>query len=251
MASLVTRPRSGLSPPVRGSRPWSPVTHSGLSPPVRGSRIAETDRRGADRRSIPARAGEPVPGLRPASWSTTVYPRPCGGALELGRRIVVGRGSIPARAGEPSGLLGVTREVYPRPCGGAQIVAPPDDDAPGLSPPVRGSLAVPVGEPAARGSIPARAGEPSPRRVRHGGYGSIPARAGEPSLCCGTPADSWSGSIPARAGEPVPRIRSWPISKNGLSPPVRGSREWPRRVVGLSPPVRGSPATPTVPRSAG
>ena len=155
--------------------------HDGLSPPVRGSRMLETDYK-QYRRSIPARAGEPVPGLRPASKSA-VYPRPCGGALYKFRRIVGNVGlsppvrgsrassavsrpwerSIPARAGEPrsSRRRTMMHRVYPRPCGGAspfQLENPPPA---GLSPPVRGSRRQDESVTILSGSIPARAGEPS------------------------------------------------------------------------------------------
>ncbi len=72
-------------------------------------------------------------------------------------------GSIPAGAGEPSsGMKSAEYKwVYPRGCGGAGDGAPTTRMATGLSPRVRGSLAVmePIGN--RPGSIPAGAGEPS------------------------------------------------------------------------------------------
>ena len=156
--------RQGLSPPVRGSRAdhravaghrvvyprpcggapadWTalPLTE-GLSPPVRGSRHRLV-RCCRWRRSIPARAGEPLPSsrTRPEPW---VYPRPCGGAQVWAAVGELSRGlsppvrgsrsrqtvllqvqrSIPARAGEPrwKGAARWPRRVYPRPCGGARL----------------------------------------------------------------------------------------------------------------------------------
>ena len=137
-------------------------------------------------------------------------------------------------------------------------------DAPGLSPPVRGSRTGRLVLPGLRGSIPARAGEPGRRRSGHaprvvyprpcGGArgwtcGSLPISGlsppvrGSPS-CEGAKARG-SRSIPARAGEPwasraaIPRCRVYPRpcggaayrrykqhNRNGLSPPVRGSHKW-------------------------
>ena len=94
--------------------------------------------------SIPARAGEPhdVPC---GDDQAEVYPRPCGGAADVGGnhnsddglsppvrgslprgdRERFKRRSIPARAGEPDHgvLLSVAIPVYPRPCGGATFLA--------------------------------------------------------------------------------------------------------------------------------
>ena len=136
------------------------VLCTGLSPPVRGSRPAIPGRV-VDPGSIPARAGEPMHKAQGLNISG-VYPRPCGGADHLStlRVDVAGlsppvRGSrpavphsflaarsIPARAGEPWCLAtcrSLTKRsiparagepacwswsstwpgVYPRPCGGA------------------------------------------------------------------------------------------------------------------------------------
>ena len=92
----------------------------GLSPPVRGSPVNGLSDTGI-LRSIPARAGEPIPG----DWicSLTV--------------------------------------VYPRPCGGAAAVDSTHTLNEGLSPPVRGSPGLQHHLGALVGSIPARAGEPA------------------------------------------------------------------------------------------
>ena len=92
----------------------------GLSPPVRGSRWLN-DSKPRSAWSIPARAGEPL------ITDDNVYP---------------GR-------------------VYPRPCGGAMQIGGMDYQTSGLSPPVRGSPRSVIGIGQLTGSIPARAGEPS------------------------------------------------------------------------------------------
>ena len=71
------------------------------------------------RRSIPARAGEPivVEHVRSPTEVIKVYPRACGGTFDSSIK-----GSIPARAGEPHAPKGEARhrriQVYPRACGG-------------------------------------------------------------------------------------------------------------------------------------
>ena len=172
--------------------------------------------------SIPARAGEPIPPAQ-QSLNLEVYPRPCGGApygygasqwqrglsppvrgslrLSQSRRAVCR--SIPARAGEPSWRSpgNGTSQVYPRPCGGAAARAHIAGHGAGLSPPVRGSLHLPVAGDLWLGSIPARAGEPAPIR-KHGTLLPVYPRP------CGGAFDT------PETAEPM----------KGLSPPVRGSR---------------------------
>ena len=111
---------------------------SGLSPRVRGNHYAGVYY-AAQRRSIPACAGEPDPGTGLAA-ARTVYPRVCGGTLSnwpttpsargLSPRVRGNRvgnpeqpdelGSIPACAGEPPAAARrqPCRPVYPRVCGG-------------------------------------------------------------------------------------------------------------------------------------
>ena len=120
--------------------PYLGITGRGLSPRVRGNRYPRSrlPRRGG---SIPARAGEPG-GRRNFAWSTSVYPRACGGTRvytvnafgnvglsprvrgnhgggPMGTRL---HGSIPARAGEPWDGTTYTpgTGVYPRACGGTR-----------------------------------------------------------------------------------------------------------------------------------
>ncbi len=172
----------------------------GLSPRVRGNLAAEANEWLA-RRSIPARAGEPLE-ARISSVADKVYPRACGG----------------------------TRADFKCRC----ILA-------GLSPRVRGNRVWGNALVEIERSIPARAGNRRQTISRTSARGSIPARAGEPQrrlrltcppgvyprACGGTYASEWaveqemglsprvrgnrrlsaafylkSGSIPARAGEP-------------------------------------------------
>ena len=234
----------------------------GLSPHVRGSRRPRDDRRGR----------------------TGVYPRMCGGASPLPRLILqvmglsphvrgslrarlraqsVG-GSIPACAGEPKRppRLTDTLKVYPRMCGGARRRMDRFRQVTGLSPHVRGSLALLRDRRAPQGSIPACAGEP-PVSTRS----AWPVRV-YPRMCGGAmSATSASlrfrglsphvrgsqldelitrrlcGSIPACAGEPgawMPLMRSHRVYPRMCGGASSGwhivSHRW-----GLSPHVRGSP----------
>ncbi len=133
--------RSGLSPRVRGNRPWVPKCR-------------------VSRRSIPARAGEPVRVLKITKCSG-VYPRACGGTIRTAAALATGQGlsprvrgnrtterlragqmgSIPARAGEPTGAARshAAGRVYPRACGGTSSRSVPPRRFLGLSPRVRGN----------------------------------------------------------------------------------------------------------------
>ena len=113
----------------------------GLSPRVRGNRPGVVHE-SADRRSIPACAGEPRGGGQPDAPGE-VYPRVCGGTVlrRIPHRVAAGlsprvRGnptrtlrvafapwSIPACAGEPSvgTCSSMSRTVYPRVCGGTAV----------------------------------------------------------------------------------------------------------------------------------
>ena len=158
------------------------VSAQGLSPRVRGNPAASwTD--GTGDRSIPACAGEPMPGRaqKTARW---VYPRVCGGTEypyllidqdwglsprvrgnQTSRRGTCAcRRSIPACAGEPANpfFRFSQAQVYPRVCGGTDEWQNMTAAGVGLSPRVRGN------HPNCRiatkllGSIPACAGEPIP-----------------------------------------------------------------------------------------
>ena len=224
------------------SRPSAPRPRSGLSPRVRGNR-RNGPRVSAYSRSIPACAGEPVDfGL--AVDFAGVYPRVCGGtiyntpfgerALGLSPRVRGNRcrrartntlgGSIPACAGEPlmslSALMPAT--VYPRVCGGTGAWCAVWPPGAGLSPRVRGNRSATTPRHAHKRSIPACAGEPrSPSlrsricgvypRVCGGtvGGGCVPYSLGglSPRVRGNLPmrvsAARVSGSIPACAGEPL------------------------------------------------
>ena len=133
--------------------------------------------------SIPARAGQPLPGMARSS-STSVYPRACGATAERrGTKLpqpglsprVRGNphftlrsrpdtGSIPARAGQPQRIPPIVlgRRVYPRACGATIIEEHKDGALHGLSPRVRGNPAGSWAGAGVGGSIPARAGQPRP-----------------------------------------------------------------------------------------
>ena len=236
----------GVYPRACGGTEWSrrqSRATRGLSPRVRGNLVAAADGQ-QRRRSIPARAGEPLPKRLPGQ-SPRVYPRACGGTQHVaGRQLRVEGlsprvrgnpparlntyrmgGSIPARAGEPN-LCSVEPHypgVYPRACGGTETSQPLNSRATGLSPRVRGNPMATSWNLLGLRSIPARAGEPVPFVT--------PATATEvyPRACGGTDDATWrdidsqglsprvrgnltittitvarAGSIPARAGEPVP-----------------------------------------------
>ncbi len=171
--------------------------------------------------SIPACAGEPRSTPR-RRHITQVYPRVCGGALQIAssgrRRTGLSprvRGSlmgvwtisgilrsIPACAGEPEASTWhlSAGEVYPRVCGGANPSAQAKEPSAGLSPRVRGSRPPPDEWRPRRGSIPACAGEPRESR------GTTPPGRVYPRVCGGAMKSTLS---------------AWTIC--GLSPRVRGS----------------------------
>ena len=206
-----------------GTAGWTTTSRLvlGLSPRVRGNRRFHR-RAGSLVRSIPACAGEPAP---TAPWpdECRVYPRVCGGTLQLHqrRRLVCGlsprvrgnrsrtgqkRGrirSIPACAGEPTDDPPHTSAfaVYPRVCGGTWFSLVVSLVVSGLSPRVRGNQRTRRSWTGRRGSIPACAGEPPAPSARS------PTPTVYPRVCGGT-------SCSARIANPVV----------GLSPRVRGNQ---------------------------
>ena len=154
-------------------------------------------------RSIPACAGEPL--FRPLLLTLEIW-------------------SIPACAGEPYRAAQNRRKqwVYPRVCGGTNYANGGGVWSPGLSPRVRGNLAVKGGRYLYRRSIPACAGEPCcrcdvrcPQRVYPRVCGGTPPitvllcrRVGLPRVCGGTGLE-WSGA--ARRGGLSPRVRGNPL----------------------------------------
>ena len=175
----------------------------GLSPRVRGNQ-GFCRRERADKRSIPACAGEPRSHYR-RNHVHPVYPRVCGGTtLTMSEISAMTRppGSIPACAGEPGRPFPpvLLREVYPRVCGGTNGMKERSGCFRGLSPRVRGN---PVKDLAPKGrdrSIPACAGEPVALVILN------PSGLVYPRVCGGT--------VSATATR---------FSIAGLSPRVRGN----------------------------
>ena len=219
------------------------LREDGLSPRVRGNRANAIVHR-AERRSIPACAGEPPRGTRRQS-RRRVYPRVCGGTpapppgqpgryglsprvrgnLPVRCRVEPRHRSIPACAGEPFSLFPFSHllKVYPRVCGGTAAPKAARRWFDGLSPRVRGNPVRRWRCGSCGGSIPACAGEPffellCPARlpVYPRVCGGTPGRRSRMMVWGGlsprvrgnptpTPAPAWrSGSIPACAGEPIP-----------------------------------------------
>ena len=193
----------------------------GLSPRVRGN-LGKSSQPSADKRSIPACAGEP-PGLMAWVWSGGVYPRVCGGtalpqhagggARGLSPRVrgnpftaksrPVIYGSIPACAGEPVfwGRPSIMRRVYPRVCGGTRFSSRVFSCLSGLSPRVRGNPPPRPRRLYAHRSIPACAGEPQGARPPPYPYQVYPR------VCGGTSA---SGKLRSAASGLSPRVRGNP-----------------------------------------
>ena len=258
------------------------VPRQGASPRVRGNRLQDFWR-GISGRCIPARAGEP-PGRGSPGRRRRVHPRACGGTSAgrpaattpmgasprvRGNRFRRGagaprRGCIPARAGEPGSprVRSASRRVHPRACGGTWFRVTVACGLRGASPRVRGNrlAGVAVGPP--DGCIPARAGEPPQLGHQHlvprvhpracggttswrvsvcGTLGASPRVRGNPGRPVGR--GRAGGCIPARAGEPTaasdqdalnqvhPRacggttsIKTFNATRTGASPRVRGNR---------------------------
>ena len=189
------------------------------------------------------------------------------------------RNLIPAGAGKPAPSVTSpsTSTVYPRGCGEAASGGSHTHADTGLSPRVRGSLAVARINGPEEGSIPAGAGKPGrglagswrgrvyPRGCGEASYSNCPwySKTGLSPRVRGSlrhllPRRTGRGSIPAGAGKPrcpmTPPCsrRVYPrgcgearntlllvVYHSGLSPRVRGS---PRRVSGAADRVRSIPA---------
>ena len=173
-ASADTRARSGLSPPVRGSRTFDAMTLSG-----KPTWVYPRPCGGAAARKctlwLPVRA---------------VYPRPCGGAKScrsgFDQAPAVGL-SPPVRGSLPLDSLttnGSARGLSPPVRGSLPGAGRTGSGGGGLSPPVRGSRRLSTAQLFVlyKRSIPARAGEPMCGWHPHLAVRqrSIPARAGEP-----------------------------------------------------------------------
>ena len=217
----------------------------GPSPRVRGSH-RPLRRRAPARGSIPACAGKPARGVRPASV-TRVHPRVCGEALMpaihprdprgpsprvRGSPVVAvafsgSAGSIPACAGKPRrwGAAVARQGVHPRVCGEALGNPSVRLNVAGPSPRVRGSLLTVCAKPRCPGSIPACAGKPDD----------------------GAPRCRDSRVHPRVCGE-APASRSAWMPGPGPSPRVRGSLSLPelhRRILGSIPACAGKPTFST------
>ena len=178
-------------------------------------------------RSIPARAGEPLPCAAAMAWRQ-VYPRSRGGTgaapgddllvqglsplargNRLGRRqLGVQHRSIPARAGEPleAHLPRLQPKVYPRSRGGTRVRKALRGLSAGLSPLARGNRCLRHHRRSAHRSIPARAGEPARKASRSPTIKVYPRSRGGTSR-----VDALTGAV------------------QGLSPLARGNHERQRR----------------------
>ena len=218
-----------------------PGNFSGLSPRLRGN-LGHRTETALPGRSIPALAGEPLPGNRPGA-ARQVYPRACGGTYNTttgqieniglsprlrGNRAVrdsvsVAYGSIPALAGEPSpGAIWYGKTpVYPRACGGTIWHTREEMKMGGLSPRLRGNHVPGPGPLNGPRSIPALAGEPRAGPGHTRTTGVYPRACGGTTVTVtsprvnrglsprlrGNPGSTcrhgrYGGSIPALAGEP-------------------------------------------------
>ena len=180
-----------------------------------------------------------------------------------------GRGvwSIPAHTGKPGSLhvAGSCQSVYPRPHGEAFDLHVLMQQAGGLSPPTRGSLARDWLARRRAGSIPAHTGKPDaheaagwPSWVYPRPHGEAMAKEAGLSPAMGlspptrgsrdrpTGARGLAGSIPAHTGKPTPgrpQRKQTPVypRPHGEAPSSRGAGTGPQ---GLSPPTRGSLGRP-------
>ena len=241
-------------PRVCGGTALKEATHEyerGLSPRVRGN-LAGTPAGFVPAGSIPACAGEPGTVRLPDRWSA-VYPRVCGGTVELPamtdqpdglsprvRGNPVGNragdavdGSIPACAGEPGThpLHHLPIAVYPRVCGGTRRRVSLANTPGGLSPRVRGNPPTGISNTVIAGSIPACAGEPAVAgraAVRNEVY---------PRVCGGTISGTSMDSV---ARGLSPRVRGnlppapYPVRKPGSIPACAGEPPATRRTAPLA-----------------
>ena len=283
-AEVLLGPELGVYPRACGGTTGRSVARArvgGLSPRLRGNRpfIAVTS---CWRWSIPAPAGEPH---RPflSRLSEGVYPRACGrttmnnlvrpmnnglsprlrGNRPVPRHAPRPHRSIPAPAGEPASRLKRFCEVsvYPRACGGTVGVHRPHPEVVGLSPRLRGNRPLASNASVKSRSIPAPAGEPLAFTARTqkswvypracGGTASrgvlaVYAKGLSPRLR-GNHLDRGSvveiaGSIPAPAGEPserrgaAGRRRVYPRACGGTTL----TRSTASPMMGLSPRLRGN-----------
>ncbi len=199
----------------------------GLSPRVRGNPTAMPSAAQLPR-SIPACAGEPA-AVNSRPTTAAVYPRVCGGTLDLVRWIADAQGlsprvrgnrrppprttrtprSIPACAGEPFPALPERQmiQVYPRVCGGTNCRMMSTMGSIGLSPRVRGNPASASSSLSSSGSIPACAGEPIENQDYTWRMAVYPRVCGGTELCL-TATTSPVGLSPRVRGNLDDRVRS-------------------------------------------
>ena len=234
----------GAYPRSRGAtrQPGRPIfCNRGLSPLARGN-LNACRWNHADRGPIPARAGQPMQGLR-RSGNHRAYPRSRGatsalpaisaavsGLSPLARgnlrhRMALRRavGPIPARAGQPRRLRAYPGHAgaYPRSRGATSLASPLPGCRWGLSPLARGNPHGLANHALCLGPIPARAGQPGAAtglahicwaypRSRGATVGDALFRQGKKGLSplargnrwCGRLQCVQQGPIPARAGQP-------------------------------------------------
>ena len=193
----------------------------GLSPRLRGNPWIRPDHLCAYR-SIPAPAGEPR--MRTSYAPSRVYPRACGGTVEVARIRALCKAWVYPRACGGTMVCEHAhnhRRVYPRACGGTVRRRASFDWCLGLSPRLRGNRLRRSGR-SILGLSPRLRGNQRTATQRLNG-----------------------GSIPAPAGEPSNRLAVRTCSDIGLSPRLRGNHGQWRAVSlcadsGLSPRLRGN-----------
>ena len=175
--------------------------------------------------------------------------------------------SIPACAGEPTGKSAPQpgQSVYPRVCGGTAVRLIHQLPNHGLSPRVRGNLAISragflksrvyprvcggtrcaaIVNRSFAGLSPRVRGNQNRRTEQYKYYRSIPACAGEP---CSHSVASVSTRVYPRVCGGTPRISPPPTCRSGLSPRVRGNPHQVSRVgsdLGSIPACAGEPSGP-------
>ena len=198
-------------------------TRIGLSPRLRGNPLA-THIAVVRPRSIPAPAGEPISSGLNSVHEKGLSPR-LRGNLALFRRLHVGVRSIPAPAGEPA-VDTLVREcwaVYPRACGGTYYYTTAEGEIVGLSPRLRGNLALRQQRVTNRtGLSPRLRGNPAVRALRRRSSRSIPAPAGEPTP---HPMQARTAWVYPRACGGTCLTTSTRSPSTGLSPRLRGNLE--------------------------
>ena len=197
------------------------VAKLGLSPRVRGN-LHGLETGEAEKRSIPACAGEPA-AQGAQGLQEGVYPRVCGGTSCRFAPTLAKGGLSPRVRGnhvQAADQAGATRSI-PACAGGTHVGRVRTYRDRGLSPRVRGNPKR-LRSCSATGLSPRVRGNRYRRPCRIPLPGSIPACAGEPLACrCLRPA----GGVYPRVCGGTPSASARARSATGLSPRVRGNRE--------------------------